>query len=122
MERMSIKDAIDCINDVLNSDISYDKTISYQLTSYDIEWLKMALDALSVQQEAMQNGICLKELISRDTAQKVEWEGGICAGFSGRICPRCKHTSYYLETRAEYAYKQPDNFCAKCGQRFVVEY
>lgn len=60
----------------------------------------------------------IKELISRDTAKRVMWE---TSNYIGRICPTCGHKSYYCNRRNEDTTRQPDNFCSKCGQRFVVE-
>ena len=46
---MRFEKAIDCIDDVLYSDVNYDETIDYELTSYDIDWLKEAREALEKQ-------------------------------------------------------------------------
>lgn len=60
----------------------------------------------------------IKDLVERDVAKNVKWENGIC---SGRICPTCGHVSYYCASRDEASNEQPDNFCSKCGQRFVEQ-
>lgn len=60
----------------------------------------------------------IKDLIERDTAKSVKWEK---ADYIGRICPTCGHVSYYCYTQGETGPKQPDNFCSKCGQRFIIE-
>lgn len=43
---MEIKDVIQSIDNVLNSDYRYDETIGYQLTSDDFEWLRTAKSVL----------------------------------------------------------------------------
>ena len=43
---MTRNEAIERINDVLNSEYHYDETLGYQLTSDDIEWLEKAKEAL----------------------------------------------------------------------------
>lgn len=66
----------------------------------------------------MQTEGYINALIERDKAKKVKWE---TAGCIGRICPTCGHISYYCGSGNGQSLKQPDNFCSKCGQRFVVE-
>ena len=41
-----MQEAINCIDDVLNSDYHYDEILGYQLTSDDFEWLEKAKEAL----------------------------------------------------------------------------
>ena len=41
-----MQEAINCIDDVLNSDYHYDESLGYQLTSDDFEWLEKAKEAL----------------------------------------------------------------------------
>ena len=36
------QEAINCINDVLNSEYHFDESLGYQLTSDDFEWLEEA--------------------------------------------------------------------------------
>ena len=43
---MTPEKAIECIDDVLYSDVNYDESIDYELTSYDIDWLGKAREAL----------------------------------------------------------------------------
>ena len=65
--------------------------------------------------------ICL-DLLSKiddtkETPVKVEWEEqGV------RVCPNCKHKSCYCVGVSNESHpKQPDNYCSKCGQRFIKE-
>ena len=46
---MKIQEAINCIDDVLNSNYHYDESLGYQLTSDDFEWLEKAKEALEKQ-------------------------------------------------------------------------
>lgn len=46
---MTYKEAIKCIEDVLNSDYHYDESLGYQLTSDDFEWLEKAKEAFEKQ-------------------------------------------------------------------------
>lgn len=43
---MTPEKAIECIDDVLYSDVNYDESIDYELTSDDIGWLEKAREAL----------------------------------------------------------------------------
>ena len=59
--------------------------------------------------------------MKKSKAVYVEWtEDGM-----GRICPNCKHTTYYCSNVRggfdEEFVKQPDNYCCKCGQKFIRE-
>lgn len=47
--RMTPKEAIKCIDDVMDSTYNYDETIDYQLTSDDFDWLEKAKEALEKQ-------------------------------------------------------------------------
>lgn len=43
---MTPQEAINNIDDILSSDVNLDKSIDYQLTSYDIDWLEKSKEAL----------------------------------------------------------------------------
>lgn len=43
---MTPQEAINNINDILSSDVNFDESIDYQLTSYDIDWLEKSKEAL----------------------------------------------------------------------------
>lgn len=49
MTNKEIMGAISNIDEVLGSDIHYDETVGYELTSYDFSWLKTAKEALEKQ-------------------------------------------------------------------------
>ena len=46
---MTVEEAIRNIDEVLSSDIHYDETLEYRLTSFDFEWLEKAKQALEKQ-------------------------------------------------------------------------
>ena len=46
---MTDKDALACIEDVLGSTVRYDESLEYELTSYDVDWLKKAKEAVEKQ-------------------------------------------------------------------------
>lgn len=46
---MEAQEAINCIDNVLNSEYHFDESLGYQLTSDDIEWLEKAKEALKKQ-------------------------------------------------------------------------
>ena len=46
---MNTKEAVKCIEDLLSSDVHYDESLGYQLTSEDFEWLEEAKEALEKQ-------------------------------------------------------------------------
>jgi hypothetical protein len=46
---MTDKDALACIEDVLSSTVRYDESFEYELTSYDVDWLEKAKDAVEKQ-------------------------------------------------------------------------
>lgn len=46
---MTDKDALACIEDVLGSTVRYDESFEYELTSYDVDWLEKAKDAVEKQ-------------------------------------------------------------------------
>ena len=46
---MTPQEAINNIDDVLSSDVNYDESLDYELTSDDIDWLEKAKEALKKQ-------------------------------------------------------------------------
>lgn len=46
---MKKQEAINCIDDVMNSEYHFDESLGYQLTSDDFEWLEEAKKALEKQ-------------------------------------------------------------------------
>ena len=86
---MNPQEAINCIDDVLNSEYHYDESLGYQLTSDDFEWLEMAKSALETITPKFV--LCPKGFQGiRDTRF---------------YCPTCKSLT-----------RQRENFCHKCGQ------
>lgn len=93
---MNIKEAIEDINSVLSCDCYYDETLAYQLTSYDIDWLKMAKEALEKQIPMKHHHTIVRE----------------CAGgekIRTSVCPSC--LGCILTVEDEYP-----RFCPWCGQ------
>lgn len=90
------QEAINCIDDVLSSDINYDETLDYQLISYDFDWLEKAKNSLEKQ-------IPKKPYKTKEHKQN-DW-----------YCSTCK---CYLgdDMELQYACLQP-KFCEHCGQR-----
>lgn len=46
---MTYEEALEHLNDVMNSTIKYDESLDYQLTSYDLDWVDKAREALEKQ-------------------------------------------------------------------------
>ena len=84
---MRFEKAIDCIDYVLYLDVNYDETIDYELTSYDIDWLKEAREALEKQ-------------IPKNVKQTFKNDYDLV------YCPRCGVR--FIQ------YGKP--FCGECGQ------
>lgn len=94
---MTNKETLNCINNILISDLRYDESIDYQLTSYDIEWLENA-----------------KEAVEKQIAKKPTHEATlprVCT------CPNCRNS---LDEFTEFngkRYRVIVEFCKFCGQR-----
>ena len=89
---MTPEEAIANIDDVLSSDVNYDESLDYELTSYDIDWLEKAKEALEMQ--------IPKEPI-RVSAIQLK-------------CPNCGGTF-------TTAYVMLHNSCWHCGQALSME-
>ena len=87
IDKMRFEKAIDCIDYVLYLDVNYDETIDYELTSYDIDWLKEAREALEKQ-------------IPKNVKQTFKNDYDLV------YCPRCGVR--FIQ------YGKP--FCGECGQ------
>lgn len=96
---METREAINCIDAVLNSDYHYDESLSYQLTSDDFKWLEKAKEALEKQ---------MPKHIEEQTEDDRE--------FIDYVCPNCKTTLQQKTKGARrttiYKYKR----CIECGQ------
>jgi hypothetical protein len=86
---MTYEEAINCIDDVLNSDYHYDESLGYQLTSDDFEWLEKSKKALEKQ-------IPKKPRIDAD-----EWT----------CCPECDSTFKIFDS-----FNKRNRYCGNCGQ------
>lgn len=74
--------AIANIDDVLSSTVNYDESLEYELTSYDIDWLEEARDALEKQmpkKTIKKNPICYEK--TKDGTEHVAYD---------YFCPYCK--------------------------------
>ena len=94
---MNYEEVLNCINNVLISDLRYDESIDYQLTSYDIEWLEKA-------KEAVKKQIAIKP--------KYEEHGILSAG--EYHCPKCG--SYLASAPSNSVLTFLNPVCHKCGQ------
>ena len=94
------EEAIDRINDVLNSTYLFDESIDYQLTSDDFDWLEKTKAELEAR------------IPKKPTPHKIDIEGGVKIGnviwgknTTAYRCPCCDEliSKVYL-------------YCYKCGQ------
>lgn len=94
-----VKVAIKSIDDVLSSDVHYDESLEYQLTTDDVDWLETA-------KEALQKQVPIN--IVEETEDDRE--------FIDYVCPNCKTTLQQKNKQAKrisiYQYKH----CIECGQ------
>lgn len=91
---MTVEEAIRNIDEVLSSDIHYDETLEYRLTSFDFEWLEKAKQALEKQmpKAPIQNR---KERIRYTSAYSCPNCG---SGFAGTgIADYCYHCGHALK-------------------------
>lgn len=86
---MTYREAVDCIDKVLDSDYHYDESLGYNLTSDDIDWLETARKALEHQIPAFVS--CPKG-----------WQGVRDTRY---YCPYCKKAA-----------RRYEEFCHNCGQ------
>lgn len=93
---MTAEEAIKKIDEVLSSDLHYDETLGYHLTSDDFEWLKKAKQALEKQ-------IAIKP----EKRHSIEFRDG----YNDGNCSVCG---------AAYSDCLSDTplFCSQCGQLF----
>lgn len=88
---MTPEEAINKIEDVLDSVIYFDESIDYELTTYDFEWLETA-----------------KEALEKQIPKKAEHEEGawsICPNCGGNVC-----------NDTEHAVNKEVSHCEHCGQ------
>ena len=90
---MKIQEAINCIDDVLNSDYHYDESLGYQLTSDDFEWLEKAKEELE------------KQVPKRPIEDGYYDEPAVCPNCG---CNVVKFVDNYCSIQ----------FCHFCGQKF----
>lgn len=88
-KKMTDKDALACIEDVLSSTVRYDESFEYELTSYDVDWLEKAKDAVEKQ---------IPKKIIRKSKK---------ASFENIKCPNCQREIDAMNTV---------NYCTHCGQ------
>lgn len=89
---MTPEEAINCIDDVLSSDVNYDESLDYELTSYDIDWLEKAKEALEMQ-------------IPKEPIRKTKIQ---------QSCPNCGGTF-------TTAYVTKHSNCWHCGQALKID-
>lgn len=97
------KEAIDSINEILNSTVRNDESLEYELTSYDYDWLKAAKSALE------------RQISLKPQEKKITVGDTIYKRYH---CPYCKSL---LTVRVEDETGFVDNgkykiYCDNCGQ------
>lgn len=97
---MTNKEAIKCIEDVLNSNYHYDESVGYQLTSDDFEWLKKSKEALGKQ--------IPKKPIKTNYIVKVHGVHTLLDENEFTKCPSC--------TYKDVEVKRGQKYCHICGQ------
>ena len=95
---MNAKEAVKCIEDVLSSEMHYDESLGYQLTSDDFEWMEEAKKALKKQMP--------KKPITDSTRY---------AGLEDFFCPSCKKR---IISRLDGKWRAGilQKCCGECGQ------
>lgn len=101
---MTPQEAINNIDEVLSSDVNYDESIDYQLTSYDIDWLEEAKEALK------------KQIPKKPILQEAKAFDGSTADFVF-VCPICNRTIFSdpFDKVLAYHLKEEHPHC-NCGQ------
>lgn len=97
---ITCKEAIGCIENVLNSDYHYDESLGYQLTSDDFEWLKKAKEALEKQMP--------KKPIKANYIVKVHGVDTLLDENEFTKCSSCKYKDVEVKGGQKY--------CHICGQ------
>jgi len=90
---MTPQKAIECIDEVLCATVHYDETLEYELTTDDIEWLKMAKKAL--EKLILQKPILLPLVFETEDGEKYSLvQCSTCKGIFAnnkeiKSCPFC---------------------------------
>lgn len=106
---MTVQEAINNIDDVLSSDVNYDESIDYQLTSDDIDWLEKSKEALEKQ--------IPKKATEKTTNRGIDISGEYDIDFD-LCCPICGAVvGTFEESENEYFVRHCDN----CGQKLLWE-
>lgn len=88
------REAIDNINEILNSTVENDESLEYELTSYDYDWLKAAKSALE------------KQTSLKPRRKEYDFSDFTIA------CPKCGSAIINTFSSAKYN----PNYCSYCGQ------
>lgn len=99
---MTIQEAIDKIDTVLNSTVYYDESLEYEISSYDFDWLEIAKSALEKQ--------IPKKPIAETVNRGISVSGEYDIDFN-YLCPNCNTVVGDYEI-GDVFYK----FCPNCGQ------
>lgn len=93
---MTYEEALAYIGGILNSDIRFDESLEYGLTSYDFDWLELAKEALEKQmpKKVMPE---LKKIMTEEQQGIIRYPK----------CPNCSRT-----INAEHI----SDYCTYCGQ------
>ena len=105
MANKQVNQAIESIEEILNTTLNYDESIDYELTSCDFDWLETAKKALEKQIPKKPLTIKHDEDIKIGSAT---WKAGVpiykcpdCNGFvsrSSNYCPDCGQEIDWSET------------------------
>lgn len=113
---MTPKEAIKCIDDVMDSTYNYDETIDYQLTSDDFDWLEKAKEALEKQipkKPILKSGVSLIHINKGDKPHEwrnVQWQDWTCPECGWFVGQR------YNATQCKPHDQRKCNYCNECGQ------
>ena len=109
---MTPEEAINNIEDVLSSDLNYDESIDYQLTSDDIDWLEKAKEALEKQIPKK-----VKTEKSIAVVPKFQPNGTILGTETESIISRCPLCDETIDVQyGKNVYNLDTKFCLYCGQ------
>lgn len=94
---MKKQEAINCIDDVMNSEYHFDESLGYQLTSDDFEWLEEAKKALEKQ---------IPKMVTHEATL-----------YKCCTCPNCKNVVDEFKKWGENTVRITYKYCYFCGQK-----
>lgn len=103
---MTIQEAIDKIDTVLNSTVYNDESLEYEISSYDFEWLEIAKSALEKQIPKKP----ITEMVNRGISVSGEYDIDF-----DYLCPNCNTVVGDYEIDDVFC-----KFCPNCGQAIAL--